>query len=199
MSKKYFFYFFFLSIAYINSIKLDDNDFFEPKFRNLIRKIDRLSKNKEYTEGINRDIFDYSVEKLRNYIFTHDINRKEANSTKYKDAYELKNNTEDISEDGTYDLFTKKTVSFDRGYQVSFETDYDKLYKREEYEVLAYKMSLMSDNNAYLGVYEGTPELSFHFEDIELANALGIVFDQISIWDWSVSNQIFNDFREDPE
>ena len=194
MFKAYLFYFFFFCLTYINSIKLNDNDFFEPKYRNLVRKIDRLSKNKNMDE-ISRIIFDTMVEKLHNYILTRDIERKEVDRSKYEDIYYRKNDTKNITEDGTYDLFTKEKVSFDRGYQVSFETDYDQLNKTE-YEILAYKMSLMSDNNVYLGVYENTPELSFHFEDIELANVLGIVFDQISIWDWSISAQIFNDFRE---
>ena len=194
MFKAYLFYFFFFCLTYINSIKLNDNDFFEPKYRNLVRKIDRLSKNKNMDE-ISRNIFDTMVEKLHNYILTRDIERKEVDRSKYEDIYYRKNDTKNITEDGTYDLFTKEKVSFDRGYQVSFETDYDQLNKTE-YEILAYKMSLMSDNNVYLGVYENTPELSFHFEDIELANVLGIVFDQISIWDWSISAQIFNDFRE---
>ena len=135
------------------------------------------------------------VEKLHNYILTRDIERKEVDRSIYEDIYYIKNDTTNITEDGTYDLFTKEKISFDRGYQVSFETDYDKL-NISEYEVLAYKMSLMSDNYLYLGVYENNPELSFHFEDMELANVLGIVFDQISIWDWSISAQIFNDFRE---
>ena len=194
MFKAYLFYFFLFSLTYINSIKLNDNDFFEPKYRNLVRKIDRLSKNKNMDE-ISRIIFDTMVEKLHNYILTRDIERKEVDRSKYEDIYYRKNDTKNITEDGTYDLFTKEKVSFDRGYQVSFETDYDELNKTE-YEILAYKMSLMSDNNVYLGLYENVPELSFHFEDMELANVLGIVFDQISIWDWSISAQIFNDFRE---
>ena len=194
MFKAYLFYFFFFCLTYINSIKLNDNDFFEPKYKNLVRKIDRLSKNK-YMDEISRIIFDSMVEKLHNYILTRDFERKEVDRSKYEDIYYRKNDTKNITEDGTYDLFTKEKVSFDRGYQVSFETDYDQLNKTE-YEILAYKMSLMSDNNVYLGVYENTPELSFHFEDIELANVLGIVFDQISIWDWSISEQIYNYYRE---
>ena len=194
MFKAYLFYFFLFSLTYINSIKLNDNDFFEPKYKNLVRKIDRLSKNK-YMDEISRIIFDSMVEKLHNYILTRDIERKEVDRSKYEDIYYRKNDTQNITKDGTYDLFTKEKVSFDRGYQVSFETDYDELNKTE-YEILAYKMSLMSDNNVYLGLYENVPELSFHFEDMELANVLGIVFDQISIWDWSISAQIFNDFRE---
>ena len=194
MFKAYLFYFFFFCLTYINSIKLNDNDFFEPKYRNLVRKIDRLSKNKNMDE-ISRIIFDSMVEKLHNYILTRDFERKEVDRSKYEDIYYRKNDTKNITEDGTYDLFTKEKVSFDRGYQVSFETDYDQL-NNTEYEILAYKMSLMSDNNVYLGVYENTPELSFHFEDIELANVLGIVFDQISIWDWSISEQIYNYYRE---
>ena len=57
-------------------------------------------------------------------------------------------------------------------------------------------MSLLSDNSAYQGVYSHVPELSFHFDELELAMVLGIVFNQISIWDWSVSDEIFNGYFE---
>ena len=91
------------------------------------------------------------------------------------------------------DIYTKEKVSFDRGYQVSFETSYDS-YTDTEYEDIAYKMSLLSDNNVYLGVYSSVPELSFYFEDLELANVLAIVFNQYSIWDWSASDEILNEY-----
>ena len=55
-------------------------------------------------------------------------------------------------------------------------------------------MSLLSDNSAYLGVYSSVPELSFHFDDLELARDMAIVFNQISIWDWSISDEIFNPY-----
>ena len=55
-------------------------------------------------------------------------------------------------------------------------------------------MSLLSDNSAYQGVYSSNPELSFHFDDLELATVLGIVFNQISIWDWSILDERFNEY-----
>ena len=55
-------------------------------------------------------------------------------------------------------------------------------------------MSLLSDNSAYIGVFSHNPEISFHFDDIELANTLSILFDQFSIWDWSISDEIANPY-----
>ena len=37
-------------------------------------------------------------------------------------------------------------------------------------------------------------KLSFYFEDLELANVLAIVFNQYSIWDWSASDEILNEY-----
>ena len=55
-------------------------------------------------------------------------------------------------------------------------------------------MSLISDNSAYLGVYGSDPEVSFHFDDLELANVIAILFNQISIWDWSILDERFNEY-----
>ena len=184
---------FLILLSFINTIKINDNDFFTQQIRNLVRKIDRISKNEE-----DEKIMNILIEKLRNYIFDHDISRKEAKREKYDG---LRNETRNISyytEDGTYDIYTKQSVHFDRGYQVSFETEYDN-YTESEYEEIAYKMSLLSDNSAYLGVYSSVPELSFHFDDLELARDLAIVFNQISVWDWSISDEIFNPYFEKKE
>jgi hypothetical protein len=61
-----------------------------------------------------------------------------------------------------------------------------------EYDEIAYKLSLMSDNKVYLGVYGSIPEISFHFEDIELANVVSIIFNQICIWSWKDNDEIKN-------
>ena len=60
-------------------------------------------------------------------------------------------------------------------------------------------MSLISDNHAYLGVYEASPEISFHFDDYDLANVIGILFNQKSIWDWSISEEIRNQYLKEFE
>ena len=179
---------FLISFSFINNIKINDNDFFTQQIRNLIRKTERISKNEE-----DEKIMDILIEKLRNYIFTHDISRKEAPKEKYIGLHNESRNIGYYTHDGTYDIYTKQSVQFDRGYQVSFETEYDS-YSDQEYEEIAYKMSLLSDNSAYLGVYSSVPELSFHFDDLELARDMAIVFNQISIWDWSISDEIFNPY-----
>ena len=179
---------FLISFSFINNIKINDNDFFTQQIRNLIRKTERISKNEE-----DEKIMDILIEKLRNYIFTHDILRKEALKEKYIGLRNESRNISYYTHDGTYDIYTKQSVQFDRGYQVSFETEYDS-YSDQEYEEIAYKMSLLSDNSAYLGVYSSVPELSFHFDDLELARDMAIVFNQISIWDWSISDEIFNPY-----
>ncbi len=188
MNQKLLLYFFFCLFSSFNTIKINDNDFFTQQIRNLVRKIDRISKNSQ-----DEKVMNILIEKLREYIFTHDIERKGAERSKYDNIRNISQNVSDITEDGTYDIYTKEAVNFDRGYQVSFETLYD-TYTDEEFEDIAYKMSLLSDNSAYQGVYSSNPELSFHFDDLELATVLGIVFNQISIWDWSILDERFNEY-----
>ena len=188
MSPKILLFFFFCFFSFINTIKINDNDFFTQQIRNLVRKIDRISKNNQ-----DEKIMNILIEKLRDYIFTHDIKREGAERSKYENIRNISQNVSDDTEDGTYDIYTKEKVSFDRGYQVSFETSYDN-YTDDEFEDIAYKMSLLSDNSAYQGVYSLNPELSFHFDDIELASVLGTLFNQISIWDWSIMDERFNEY-----
>ena len=132
------------------------------------------------------------VEKLRIFIFTHDIKREGVDRSNFNGIIQ-KRNEMNKTDDGTYNLYTKEAVTFDRGYQVSFQTEWDP-YNDTEYEDIAYKMSLLSDNSAYIGVFSHIPEISFHFDDIELANTLSILFDQFSIWDWSISGEIVNPY-----
>ena len=188
MSPKILLFFFFCFFSFINTIKINDNDFFTQQIRNLVRKIDRISKNNQ-----DEKIMNILIEKLRYYIFNHDIQREGAERSKYENIRNISQNVSDDTEDGTYDIYTKEKVSFDRGYQVSFETSYDN-YTDDEFEDIAYKMSLLSDNSAYQGVYSLNPELSFHFDDIELASVLGTLFNQISIWDWSIMDERFNEY-----
>ena len=130
--------------------------------------------------------------KLRRYFFSRNIYSSDLSKKKYCN---LKRKKEIFTEkeDGTYDMHSHKKVSFNKGYQVSFETNYDN-YSDSEYDEIAYKMSLISDNHIYLGVYNSTPEMSFYFNDYELANAISILFNQTSIWDWSKMDEIKNEY-----
>ena len=182
-------FFVILNISFTNSIRLVDNDFFEIDAKNLVRKINRLSISSK-----NEVMMNILLERLSEYIKENDVKeeRKESPREKYKNIIYIRGNfTEDI--DGTYDIYSHEIIEFDRGYQVSFETAYDD-YTEEDYAEIAYKMALMSDNHVYLGVYGGNAEFSFHFDDLDLAMTLGILYKQISIWDWSISDEINNQY-----
>ena len=143
----------------------------------------------------NKELMNKLITELKEYIFSHNIERTNISKSKFKGIrdkiFDFKN-----FEDGTYDLFSNEKIIFDKGYQVSFETFYDS-YTNDEYEEISYKMSLMSDNNCYIGVYRDKPEISFHFDDYELANVIGILFNQISIWDWRKNREIINKFADE--
>ncbi len=181
-----------INISFINSIRLIDNDFFEPEIKNLIRKIYRLSISKD-----NEVFMNILIERLKNYILNHELDqeRAEAPKEKYINMGYIKGNFT-VEKDGTYDILTKEEVFFERGYQVSFEREYDD-YPSEEYDNIAYKMSIMSDNHIYLGVYNSAPELSFLFDDFEVAKVFAILFNQYSIWDWSRDEGINNEYLKE--
>ena len=162
MTSSYILFILLLSISFTTSTRLIDNEFFIPEIKNLIRKISRLSISPK-----NEVIMNILINRLKRYILEHDIDEEIANSTRaqFKNMIEIKKNFT-IDDDGTYDILTHESIDFDRGYQVSFEREYDD-YTNEEYDELAYKMALMSDMHAYLGVYDSSPELSFHFEDFD--------------------------------
>ena len=190
MSFKYFFIFFLFDISIISSINLKDNDFFSQEIYYLIKKINRFSMSTNNEEYMN-----ILIEKLKRYIFSHNIERPDNPKSKYNKVREKIFNFKEIV-DGTYDLYSHEIMHFNNGYQVSFETFYDS-YTDEEYEEIVYKMSLMSDNSCYIGVYGSKPEISFYFENYELANVIAILFNQISIWDWRKDREIFNKFHKE--
>jgi hypothetical protein len=166
------------------------NDFFTKEMQHLVKKINNMA-----ISGINIIYIYPLIGKLRRYIFSRKIHRPEAPKEKYRN---LKVNKDNFTkkEDGTYDMHSGEKISFNSGYQISFETNFDS-YSNKEYDEIAYKMSLMSDNHIYLGVYNSIPEMSFHFNDFELANVLSIIFNQTSIWDWKKNDEIRNVYYKD--
>ena len=176
-----------INICIINSIRLDDNDFFTTEMKYLVRKINRLSISRD-----NKIFMNILVKRLHNLIKSRKYETEDAPREKYTDIGSRKDNI-DIDDYGTYNIYTQETVSFDRGYQVSFETLFDD-YESEEYDEIAYRMSLMSDNHVYIGVWATGIELSFHFDDFELANALSILYNQMAIWDWGTEEEIDNPY-----
>ena len=175
-----------LNICIINSIRLIDNDFFTPEMKNLVRKIHRLSFSTD-----NKTLMFILVRRLNNLINTRIYERPEVPRDKYIDIGERKNIEKDAF--GTYDIYSQENVSFDRGYQMSFETIYDH-YDSEEFDEIAYKMSLMTDNHVYLGIWATGIELSFHVDDFEFANVLCILYNQMAMFDWSVYDEINNPY-----
>ena len=186
MSLNQFLFLLILNICIINSIRLIDNDFFTPEMKNLIRKINRLSFSTD-----NKTLMFILVRRLNNLINTRIYERPEVPRDKYIDIGERKNIEKDAF--GTYDIYSQENVSFDRGYQMSFETIYDH-YDSEEFDEIAYKMSLMTDNHIYIGIWSTGVELSFHVDDFELANVLCILYNQMAMFDWSVYDEINNPY-----
>ena len=161
------------------------NTFFSNEMNYIIKRINIMSLSG------NEILRIYPlIEKLRRYFFSRNIYKSDLSKEKYR---HLKRNKENftVKEDGTYDMHSHKKISFNEGYQVSFETNFDH-YSNSEYDEIAYKMSLISDNHIYLGVYNSIPEMSFYFNDYELANVISIIFNQTSIWDWSKNDEIKN-------
>ena len=178
---------FLLSISFIYSIKLNDNDFFNSEMRNLVRKIHRFSSDPK-----NEVFMRLLMERLYKYIIEHELDkeRPEVPKSIYANISVLRDNFT-VTNDGTYDLYSHESIEFDRGYQVSFERMYMN-YTNEDISNISYHLSLISDNHLYLGVYDSSPEFSFYFQDYDLANVIGIIFNQISIWDWSINKEIPN-------
>lgn len=91
--------------------------------------------------------------------------------------------------DGTYDA-NKKPVQFRSGYQVTFHQSGIK-YSMQEYDFLTDKIAILTNSKVYIGVY-GKPEVSFHCKDRTLAIQIAEQYNQYSIWDWSIDEEILN-------
>ena len=89
------------------------------------------------------------------------------------------NNRELFDKDGTYNLETLESVSYDYGYQVSFERP------NQSQEVIAQALELFQSlGTLHLGVWEGDKEFSIWVETLTLAVELATTYDQDAIWDW---------------
>ena len=92
--------------------------------------------------------------------------------------------------DGTYDVTTLKPVEFDKGFQVTFCQIGDN-YSDDDYAKLVNEFyDLSSDRKSYAGKFEGSPEISFHFDRQEDAERMARKYNQISIWDWAKGEPI---------
>lgn len=90
----------------------------------------------------------------------------------------------DKYEDDTYDVLTKKPVSYNKGYQVTYFQIGDKYSEDEHNALIAEFLSKSDDGKVSLGKFEGAPEISFHFKSRSEAIKYAKRFNQISIWDW---------------
>lgn len=92
--------------------------------------------------------------------------------------------------DGTYDVSTLKPVDFKDGFQVTFCQIGDD-YSDEEYSKLVNEFyDLSTDRKTYAGKFGGAPEVSFHFANREDAVRMAKKYNQISVWDWSMMDEI---------
>lgn len=135
------------------------------------------------------------------------LRRIKENPEKFKDMRKRRDELEKKVKgkgDATYDLVTGKQVSFDKGYQVTFQTtgSEDKGNKREfisdeQYDALCAWMSSVegSDGKAYLG-YFGSAEISFRFSSKSKAKQFAKRFNQNSCWDWRTSTLVTNRFYD---
>ncbi|MDR1940522.1 MAG: hypothetical protein LBQ40_07020 [Clostridiales bacterium] len=93
--------------------------------------------------------------------------------------------------DGTYDVDTKKVISYNEGFQVSFEqTDDD--YTDGEYNAKVEEIKRLTGSIAHAGVFGGKPETSFHVKTKKQAMAIARQYNQYSIWDWADGNEVVN-------
>lgn len=91
--------------------------------------------------------------------------------------------------DGTYSLFEFDDVSFNSGYQVSFEREQDH-YSQAQYNDIVNRLE-KDFGQPYIGVWQGNVELSFHIMNLADATRIGKLFEQYAIWDWKNSTEIY--------
>ena len=128
---------------------------------------------------IDRDDIDAAV--LEDANENEDVNPE-------KDYSNLKN-TFDVSEDGTYSSVTGNPVSYNGGYQLSFETESDN-YTSEEYNNIVKALVVLTGKEPDIGYWGGNVELSFNVDSLELATELGRKYNQKAIWDWTNMTEI---------
>ncbi len=88
--------------------------------------------------------------------------------------------------DGTYDLETGEAVSYESGYQVSFQQTGD-TYTDAEYDDKVVEMIKRTGSRAHGGVYAGVPEISFHTDNINEAMRIAVEYNQESVFDWAAA------------
>ena len=102
-----------------------------------------------------------------------------------------------LTEDGTYDLTTGDPVSFESGFQVSFQEEtterkgHAAYIDDDEYDRKVEALSAELKEKPNLARF-GEPELSFHVDSLEKALEVARRHNQESIFDWSTFKCIPN-------
>ena len=106
----------------------------------------------------------------------------EATQSSHADAIERLSS--DRYDSGTYDIATLSPVVYKSGYQVTFCQIGDNYTPVEYAQRVNEFLNISSDGKTLAGKFEGTPEISFHTNDLKTAIRLAKKYNQISIWDW---------------
>ena len=135
------------------------------------KQIENSENTKKKLNTKDDDFVERATKRTQAY---HQLAIKELNNPKY--------------EDGTYDIATKKPVSYTSGYQVTFCQIGDK-YSAIDYASRCNEfLKVSSDGKTSAGKFGGTPEISFNCKSLDMAIKLAKKYNQISIWDWAANN-----------
>ena len=140
--------------------------------------------------GTTNDIFNT----LQGLIANTSMSNTQIKKDDYKNVKSKLLSMKDF-EDGTYSFIDQSKISYNKGYEVSFETRsryYENYYTDDEYDNIVYKIAALLGRNADLGVYDNKPEISFHIIDKDLAFSLAAIFNQQTIWDWAKDDLLAN-------
>lgn len=104
--------------------------------------------------------------------------------------------------DGTYDIHTGETISYKKGYAFSFHQNepdengnFKSVYGRyteAEYDRIANELAEKYDLPINIGVYDGSPEVSFYSTDLNIAMSVAEKYNQQSIYDCNEDKLIEN-------
>ena len=104
--------------------------------------------------------------------------------------------------DGTYDIHTGETISYTEGYCFSFHQNepdengnFKSVYGRyaeAEYDRIANELAEKYDLPINIGVYDGSPEVSFYSTDLNTAMSVVEKYNQQSIYDCKADKLIEN-------
>lgn len=87
--------------------------------------------------------------------------------------------------DGTYDFNTLESVEYDAGYQVTFvRPEAFKILNKDQWDLITNYFCNILNSDIYVGVYQGTSEVSFHCIPKDKAIEIMQEYNQECIMDW---------------